>query len=73
MDNITRNQWKMGLIENLIRGKDGIFREATVSVCSKGKKEVLNRPLQKLFPLGLRMKRKENGQVGRMRGTVKKN
>lgn len=71
-DNIKRNQWKMGLIENLIRGKDGIVRGATVRVCSKGKKEVLNRPLQKLFPLELRMERKENGEVGRMRGTVEK-
>ena len=72
-DNLKRNQWKMGLIEDLIRGKDGIVRGATVRLCSKGKRELLSRPIQKLFPLELRMERKENGEVGEMKGIVERN
>ena len=44
-DNLKRAQWKMGLIEGLIRGKDGIVRKATVRLCSKGKRELLSRPI----------------------------
>ena len=72
-DNLKRNQWKMGLIEDLIRGKDGIVRGATVRLCSKGKRELLSRPIQKLFPLELRMERKENGEVEGTRGIVERN
>ena len=66
-DSLKRSQWKTVLIENLIGGKVGIVRGATVDVCSKGKRELLNRLLQKLCPLELRLERKENGEVGGMR------
>ena len=61
-DNLKRNQWKMGQIENLIHGKDGVIRGAKVRTCSKGKKDYLNRPLQKLFPLELKKEGNENGE-----------
>eukprot|EP00794_Sanderia_malayensis_P015559 gene15559-biopygen13271 len=50
-DNAKRNTWKVGIIEDLVKGKDGEIRGAKVRKVSKGKVEVLSRPLQKLFPL----------------------
>ena len=50
-DNVKRNWWKIGVIENLIKGKDGEIRGAQVRKSGKGKPEILNRPVQKLYPL----------------------
>ena len=50
-DNVKRNQWKMGLIDDLIQGKDGQIRGAKVRIISRGKPDFIDRPLQKLFPL----------------------
>ena len=49
-DNVKRGQWKMGVVVELIKDKTGIARGAKVRVNGKGKLEILNRPLQKLFP-----------------------
>ena len=50
-DNVKRGMWKMGIVEEVIKGKDGYIRGAKVRKIGKGKPEILNRPLQKLFPL----------------------
>ena len=50
-DNIKRGQWKVGIVEEIIFGKDGEPRGATVRKYEKGKIVHLNRPLQKLYPL----------------------
>ena len=50
-DNVKRTEWKMGRVEELLPGKDGITRGVKVRTCGKGKYELLNRPLQKLYPL----------------------
>ena len=50
-DNVKRGRWKTGIIEEVIKGKDGNIRGAKVWKIGKGKPEILNRPLQKLFPL----------------------
>ena len=50
-DNVKRTEWKMGRIEELLPGKYGITRGVKVRTCGKGKYELLNRPLQKLYPL----------------------
>ena len=50
-DNVRRNQWKMGVIGDLIQGRDGQIRGARVRIISKGKPDFIDRPLQKLFPL----------------------
>ena len=44
-----RNRWKLGNVEELIRGKDQVIRGAKVRRLVKGKPEILCRPLQKLF------------------------
>ncbi len=46
-----RGLWKMGLVENLITGKDGVVRGATGRKSNNGKTETLNRSVLKLFPL----------------------
>ena len=46
-----RNTWKIGIVEDLIRGKDQVIRGAKVRKLVKGKPEILCGPLQKLVPL----------------------
>ncbi|MAG86063.1 MAG: hypothetical protein CMB97_01460 [Flavobacteriaceae bacterium] len=60
-ENLKRNSWKLGLVEELVKGKDGVIRGAKVSICNKGKKDILSRPLQKLIPLEVQ---NENGEEG---------
>ena len=51
-NNPKRNTWKIAIVEQLVKGKDGETRGAKVRKASrKGKPEILNRPLQKLYPL----------------------
>ena len=51
-----REDWKLGLVESLVTGKDGVVRGATVRVVTKGKPTHLSRPIQKLYPLEVRSK-----------------
>ncbi|KAK3723358.1 hypothetical protein QZH41_002824 [Actinostola sp. cb2023] len=44
-----RNQWKLGIIEELIIGRDGILRGAKL----RAGRGVLERPVQRLYPLEL--------------------
>eukprot|EP00794_Sanderia_malayensis_P016738 gene16738-biopygen14130 len=50
-DNTKRGLWKTGIVEALIKGTDGVVRGAKVRKPGKGKPDVLNRPIQKLYPL----------------------
>ena len=50
-DSAKRAQWKIAVVEELIRGKDNEVRGARVRRSGKGKIELLNRPVQKLVPL----------------------
>ena len=45
----NRNHWKMGIVEELIKGRDGVVRGAKVRT-AKGK---LERAIQQLYPLEL--------------------
>ena len=49
-----RNQWKMGVIERVIQGRDGVARGASVRLSKKGKHVHLSRPIQKLFPVEIK-------------------
>ena len=50
-DNKKRALWKLGRVVDLIKGKDGVIRGARVKTDSKYSGGVIERPLQKLFPL----------------------
>ena len=45
----NRNQWKLGVVEDLIKGRDGITRGAKI----KNSNGVLERPIQHICPLEL--------------------
>ena len=54
-ESLPRGSWKLGRVRNLIVGRDGQTRGATVSVAGKNRQATyLNRPLQLLYPLELR-------------------
>ena len=62
-----RNTWKIGIVEDLIRGKDQVIRGAKVRKLVKGKPEILCRPLQKLVPLeSCQGKNSEGSRKGEM-------
>ena len=63
-DNVKRGEWKMGVIEELITGKDGQVRGAKVRKLGRGKFEILTRPLQKLYPLEITNRDHDKKQVG---------
>ena len=49
---VKRNRWPMGVIEKCITGKDGVVRGAAVRrIGEGGAASVVNRPVQKLFPI----------------------
>ena len=50
-DNVKRLQWKMGIVQNLISGKDGQVRGVELRTISHGKPQILTRPIQKIYPL----------------------
>ena len=59
-DNVPRNQWKLGIVESVQPGVDGLVRKATVRLANNklsksGKQTVPNvlyeRPIQKLIPI----------------------
>ena len=50
-ENTKRGFWKTGIVEEVIKGTDGVVRGAEVRKIGRGKHEILKRPLQKLFPL----------------------
>ena len=52
-----RGEWKIGVVESLVKGKDNIVRGGKVRVATKGKLTHLSRPVQKLYPLEIRSKR----------------
>ena len=52
---LSRSQWKLGKIEELIKSDDGAIRGAKLRFSSKGRRSVqISRPLQKLFSLEVR-------------------
>ena len=70
-DSYKKHQWKMGVVQQLIKGKDDVVRGAEVRISTKGKVETLRRPLQKLVPLELREKVREDDKVGKDKESVK--
>ena len=50
-DNTKRSNWKMGKVVEQIVGKDGVVRGAKLRLITKGKPIIVNRAVQKLYPL----------------------
>ena len=50
-DNSKRLQWKMGIIQNVIFGKDGQVRGVEVRTINHGKPQILCGPIQTIYPL----------------------
>ena len=48
-DDCPQINWKMAVVENLVKGNDGLVR----SVSIRTKNEATNRPVSKLYPLEL--------------------
>ena len=65
-DSAKRSLWRLGRIEEIIMGKDGVIRGAKVRIISRGRPEFISRPLQKLFPI--EMRDEEEKQGGTMEG-----
>ena len=54
-DGVKRLAWKLGVIEDVIIGKDGEVRGAGIRVMGGGKPVILNRPVKKIYPLEISM------------------
>ena len=50
-DGVKRGDWKMGVVDGLIRGRDNEVRGAHVRVTTNGRVVNLTRPVQKLYPI----------------------
>ncbi|XP_048585523.1 uncharacterized protein LOC116614110 [Nematostella vectensis] len=50
-DGSKRSQWKMAVVEKLIKGRDDVVRGAQVRLVKKGKPSRLDRPVQRLYPI----------------------
>ena len=46
-----RGEWRLAVIESLIKGKDNVVRGANIRVIAKGKPSRMSRPVQKLYPI----------------------
>ena len=54
-DTLLRGYWRLGVVENLLTGRDGEVRAVSVRTHTKDHKPiVLKRPIQKLYPLEVR-------------------
>ena len=70
-DNIKRGLWKLGVVETLIPSKDGQVRGAVVRKAGGGKRERLNRPISKLYPLEI-VNRENGKKEGKVESVMQK-
>ena len=51
-EHLPRGLWKLGLVQEIMRGRDGQTRAAIVKVASHDRQHlILKRPIQLLYPL----------------------
>ncbi len=60
---MSRCNWKMGVVEKLVVGRDGRVRGAKIKLMAKGKPVYIDRPIQKLYPLESKEQIARNRQV----------
>ena len=58
-DNVKRSKWKMGIVVEQIVGNDGEVKGAKLRLITKGKPIIVNRAVQKLYPLEVSSKEME--------------
>ncbi|XP_046862763.1 uncharacterized protein LOC124456335 [Xenia sp. Carnegie-2017] len=58
-----KGEWKTGVIQELICGKDKVVRGARVCVMTNGRRQVLNRAIQHLYPVEVKDESKVEGVV----------
>ncbi|CAB4013162.1 Hypothetical predicted protein [Paramuricea clavata] len=58
-DKIPRQLWKVGRVDDLMRGRDGNVRAATIRTSSGGRVQQLQRPIQRLYPIEIPTKNPE--------------
>lgn len=63
-----RGEWKIAVVESLIKGTDKVVRGANVRVVVKGKPARISRPVQKLYPLEIKCALYGNSQIGQTGG-----
>ena len=65
-DKVPRNQWRMGIVVDLYKGKDDIVRGCKLRTLSKKGQRVsfINRPVTKLYPLEIAFKDSDNSNDG---------
>lgn len=49
-----RGEWRVGVVENLVRVSDNVVRGTKIRVVTKGKPAHLSRPVQKLYPMEIK-------------------
>ena len=52
-NNLPRNRWKKGIVDELITGTDGNVRGAKLRVYHEGRISYIQRPIQRLIPFEL--------------------
>ena len=70
-ESAKRGFWKTGIVQEINVGRDGVVRGASVRRIGRGKPEILNRPLSKLFSLEI-VCRDHQIRGGNDEGTLKK-
>ena len=46
-----RGEWRLAVIESLIKGNDNVVKGANIRVIAKGKPSRMSRPVQKRYPI----------------------
>ena len=60
-ESLPRRFWKLGLVEKLLKGQDGVARGALVKLAPKnGKSSFLRCPIQRLYPLEVHQEPEES-------------
>ena len=64
-DSLPRSFWRLGLIEELFKGPNGVVRGALVRLAPKdGRQSLLRRPIQRLYPLEISQAAREKNLTG---------
>ena len=54
-EHLPRGLWKLGIVQEIMKGRDGLTRAAVVKVASRDRQHsILKRPIQLLYPLEIR-------------------